>query len=360
MTPARLQDPGAPVHVIVPGPLDTLTGGFIYDRQMVEGLRTVGRLGAVHELSGDFPRAAPYDVAAGAAVLAGLPDRALCVIDGLALTALGQSVAQHGSRLDVVAMIHHPLADETGLGDREKEAFFAAEKAVLAEVARIVVSSARTALRLRDFGVNPSAVRVVEPGVAAWARSQSWTGGGTGPVRILSVATLTKRKGHDIALKALATCRDLDWHLDIVGASRDPRHGAALKTLAGELGLLDRVTFHGEVGEEELAELHSRAGLFLSATHHEGFGMALADAVAFGLPVVTTEEGAVAEAVRAAAELVPAGDADALGRALRALLGNEGARQQLAARSRDAAAGLFDWLRAQAAFQRAIDGVTLQ
>ncbi|MBO6562309.1 MAG: glycosyltransferase family 4 protein [Nisaea sp.] len=360
MTPARLQDSSLPVHFIVPGPLGTLTGGFIYDRQMVEGLKAAGRLGAVHEISGDFPRAAPYDVAAGAAVLAGLPDRALCVIDGLALTALGQAVAQHASRLDVVAMIHHPLADETGLGDREKEAFFAAEKAVLAEVARIVVSSARTALRLRDFGVNPSAVRVVEPGIAEWARRERWSGGGSTPVRILSVATLTKRKGHDIALRALASCRDLDWRLDIVGAPRDPDHGAALKTLAGELGILERVTFHGELVEEKLVALHRGAGLFLSATYHEGFGMALADAVAFGLPVVTTEEGAVAEAVRAAAELVPAGDSNALGRTLRTLLMDDGARLQRAARSRDAAAGLSDWARAQTAFQRAVDGVTLQ
>jgi len=357
--PAGLQDPGAPVHFIVPGPLDTLTGGFIYDRQMVDGLRDAGRLGMVHELAGDFPRAAPYDIAAGAAVLSGLPDRALCVIDGLALTALGQAVVQHASRLEVVAMIHHPLADETGLSDREKEAFFEAEKAVLGEVSRIVVSSARTALRLRDFDVSPSAIRVVEPGIAEWAAG-GWSGGQDGPVRILSVATLTRRKGHDIALRALADCPDLDWRLDIVGAPRDAVHADALKQLAGDLGLAERVTFHGELGDAALQELHRSAGLFLSATYHEGFGMALADAVAFGLPVVTTEEGAVAEAVRAAAELVPAGDAGALGRTLRALLEDTDARLALAARSRAAAAGLSGWVRAQAAFQRAVDGVTLQ
>ncbi|WP_420405860.1 glycosyltransferase family 4 protein [Nisaea sp.] len=360
MTPARLQEPGAPVHFIVPGPLGTLTGGFIYDRLMIEGLEAAGRLGAVHELAGDFPRAAPYDIAAGAAVLAGLPDRAVCVIDGLALTALGQAVAQHAPRLDVVAMIHHPLADETGLSEREKAAFFEAEKAVLADVARVVVSSGRTALRLRDFAVNPSSVRVVEPGSAGWARGQAWTGGEGTPVRVLTVGSLTPRKGHDIALRALALCPDLDWHLDIVGAPRDAAHAAALEELAGALGLADRVTFHGELGDGDLLALHRAAALFLSATHHEGFGMALADAVAFGLPVVTTEEGAVADAVRTAAERVPAGDVEALGRKLRVLLARHDARLGLAARSRDAAAGLADWAQAQAAFQRAVDGVTLQ
>ncbi|UUX49202.1 glycosyltransferase family 4 protein [Nisaea acidiphila] len=360
MRQARLQQPDAPVHFILPGPIGTLTGGFIYDREMADGLREAGRLGAVHELAGDFPRAAPYDVAAGAAILSGLPDRALCVIDGLALSALGQAVAQHAPRLDVVAMIHHPLADETGLSTREQEAFFQAEKAVLGEVARIVVSSAQTARRLREFGVNPSAVHVVEPGISGWARNGNWSGGTERPLRVLSVGTLTLRKGHDIALTALAECRNLDWTLDLVGAARDAAHTSALKRLAAELGLEERVTFHGERDEAALAELHQSAGLFLSASHHEGFGMALADAVAFGLPVVTTEEAAVSDAVREAAELVPAGEKEALAHVLRAHLESDKSRFDLAARSRRAAPRLSDWTRARAAFQRAVDGVTLQ
>lgn len=347
-----------PVHFIVPGPLDSLTGGFIYDRHMVEGLKAAGRLGKVHELAGDFPRAAPYDVAAGAAVLSGLPDRVRCVIDGLALTALGQAVFQHASRLDLVAMIHHPLADETGLSEAEQTAYFDAEKAVLQEVARIVVSSRRTAERLADFGVHPSSVHVVEPGVADWVRPVAESG--EGPVRILSVGTLTRRKGHDIALRALAECRDLGWHLDIVGGARDPGHAAELTALVGELGLDGRVSLHGEVPEADLAHLYTRSGLFLSTSFHEGFGMALADAVATGLPVLASRESAVASAVRAAALLVPAGDLTSLTEALRRLLPDPNARRELAARSREAAPELSDWARAATAFQRAVDGVVLQ
>ena len=347
-----------PVHFIVPGPLDTLTGGFIYDRYMVEGLKAAGRLGMVHELAGDFPRAAPYDVAAGAAVLSGLPDRVCCVIDGLALTALGQAVFQHAPRLDIVAMIHHPLADETGLSEAEQTAFFQAEKAVLTEVARIVVSSRRTAERLADFGVHPSSVHVVEPGIADWVRPA--TGLDEGPVRILSVGTLTRRKGHDIVLRALADCRDLDWRLDIVGGARDEAYASELAALIGELELNERVSLHGEVPEAELARFHATSGLFLSAAYHEGFGMALADAVAAGLPVLATDEGAASAVVRQAAQLVPAGEVLILAEALRVLLQDPDARQKLAARSSAEAGGLSDWGSAAAAFQRAVDGVILQ
>lgn len=360
MRNARFEEAGPPVHFIVPGSLQTLTGGFIYDRQMVCGLTEAGRLGAVHELAGDFPRAAPYDVAAGAAILSGLPDRSICVIDGLALTALGQAVAQHAGRLDIVAMIHHPLADETGLGPMEREAFFQAESAVLEDVSRIIVSSSRTARRLGDFGVNPSMVHVVEPGIADWAREGHWGGGASGKLRLLSVGTLVPRKGHDAALRALAECADLDWHLDIAGAVRDEAHGAALAALARQLGLEARVSFHGEVEDGHLLELHRSAGLFLSASHYEGFGMAVADAVGYGMPVLTTHEAAVSDSVRQAAELVPAGDEAALALTLRRLIADPAERTVLAERSRGASRGLSNWRIAAAAFERAVDGMVLQ
>lgn len=360
MSLAQLQNPGAPVHFIVPGALETLTGGFVYDRQMVAGLEAAGRLSAVHELAGDFPRAAPYDVAAGAAILSGLPDRSICVIDGLALTALGQAVAQHAARLDIVAMIHHPLADETGLGDRERDAFHQAESAVLEHVTRIIVSSARTARRLGDFGVNPATVHVVEPGIADWAREGSWSAPAGRRLKILSVGTLIPRKGHDLVLAALGTCTDLDWELDIVGAARNERHGNELAALMQYLGLTERVTFCGEVGEEEMVDLHRSAGLFVSGAHYESFGMAVADAVGFGMPVLTTEEAAVADAVREAAELVPAGDENALGEALRGLISDAARRRAMAERSRRCGAGLSNWRAAVAAFERAVDGMTLQ
>ena len=84
------------------------------------------------------------------------------------------------------------------------------------------------------------------------------------------------------------------------------------------------------------------------------------DAVAAGLPVLTTHEGAVADAVREAAQLVPAGDVSALTEALRDVLGKGELRVQMAGRSVAAAGKLSDWGRAKAAFQRAVDGVILQ
>src|ERR1700760_1728101 len=91
---------------VVPGRLDQLTGGYLFDRHIVEGLRARGRVVRVIELTGGRPKA-------NAAVLAGVADGTETVVDGLALANLGEVVAAQARRLSVVAFVHGPLAQES-------------------------------------------------------------------------------------------------------------------------------------------------------------------------------------------------------------------------------------------------------
>src|SRR5690606_39530831 len=84
-----------PLHLVVPGPLDQRTGGYIYDRRMVDGLRALGWTIQVHELAGRFPRTDEVACVAAAEAIAAMPPGALPVIDGLALPAF----ADLGERL---------------------------------------------------------------------------------------------------------------------------------------------------------------------------------------------------------------------------------------------------------------------
>src|SRR3954466_2996667 len=93
---------------VVPGRLDQLTGGYLFDRHIVEGLRARGRIVRVIELTGGRPKA-------NAAVLAGVADGTETVVDGLALANLGEMVAAQARRLRLVAFVHGPLAQESGL-----------------------------------------------------------------------------------------------------------------------------------------------------------------------------------------------------------------------------------------------------
>src|SRR5690242_2846454 len=91
---------------VVPGRLDQLTGGYLYDRHIIEGLRRLGHKAGVIEL-------APGG--GGAAEFPKIPDGATAVVDGLAFPALERAIITHRHRLRLAALVHHPLAQETGL-----------------------------------------------------------------------------------------------------------------------------------------------------------------------------------------------------------------------------------------------------
>src|SRR5262245_38723304 len=130
------------LHFVVPGPLDQRTGGYIYDRRIVEGLRALGWSIQVHELAGCFPQTGEIARAAAVQAIAQLPPQALPVVDGLALPAFADVI----DRLPRpwVALIHHPLALETGLARAEASALAALERRLLARAGRVIVTSRGT------------------------------------------------------------------------------------------------------------------------------------------------------------------------------------------------------------------------
>src|SRR5690606_5642893 len=109
------------------------------------------------------------------------------------------------------------------------------------------------------------------------------------PPALLCVASLTPRKGHDVLLAALARVADLPWTCVLAGSpDRDPAHAARVRRLIAEAGLGERVRLVGERRGDALEALYRDASAFVLASYHEGYGMALADALARGLPVVST------------------------------------------------------------------------
>ena len=106
---------GPQLDFVVPGAIETRTGGYGYDRQIVAGLERRGWTVRVHEIPGAFPFPSVESRAAAAAALAAISDGSPVVIDGLALGALPDEAAREASRLRLIALVHHPLADETGL-----------------------------------------------------------------------------------------------------------------------------------------------------------------------------------------------------------------------------------------------------
>jgi glycosyltransferase involved in cell wall biosynthesis len=341
--------------VIVPGRLETRTGGYEYDRRIVEGLRNEGWWVDVRELGGRFPRPTSADRHNAARVLSGLPSRSVVVIDGLALGALPDEVEREASRLRFVALVHHPLALETGIDRELQEQLRASERRALAAVRRVVVTGHATANALDDYAVPPDRISVVEPGTnpAPLAR-----GSGGDTVHMLCVASLVPRKGHDLLLRALAAVPQRNWRLRCVGGDRDADTSRKLREIQRELGLTDHVEFEGESDASAVANYYDAADLFVLATWYEGYGMAVAEALARGLPIVSTRTGAIAEIVpEHAGVLVEPGDVEALTAALTDIVGSPSLRARLAEGARKARARLPTWPMAAVKLAKVLEAI---
>jgi len=368
------------IDLFVPGDPNTSTGGYIYNAQILAGLAELGWRTRVHSLDDSFPRPTAAALRDARAEIASLRADGVVVIDGLALAGLERVLDTEAKRLPVVALIHHPLALETGLDPAEARLLETAERAALALVTRVICTSHWTARTLATYGVPTEKIRVVEPGVdrrgqrAAGgaasarparvdgdppsARNARDTGKSMRDVRLLCVATVTPRKGHAVLLEALGELRERRWHLTCAGSvTRDPATFAALEHQIERLALRARVSFLGDLDSDALEREYERADLFVLASYLEGYGMALAEAIARGIPVVSTTAGAIPETVPpAAGVLVPPGDSRALAKALATLLDDDDARADLASKARAAAAALPTWRAAAERFAAALEG----
>lgn len=306
------------IHFLIPGDPEIRTGGYGYDRRMASELQRLGREVTIHRLDDRFPKPDARALDHAEAVFGGLPDGALALVDGLAYGAMPAVAARHAERLRLAALVHHPLALETGLDEAERRALAESERSALTAANRVIATSPTTAGTLTaDYGVPAGRIAVVEPGVDP--RPLAYGGGG-GASRLLSVGTLTPRKGHAMLVEALAGLAHLPWTLDIAGSTqRDPATADAVRAAIAAAGLADRVRLHGEVHDRALDGLYRRADLFVLASRHEGYGMVLTEALAYGLPIVATDVGAVRETVGSAALLAPP-EAAALSAAIRTAL----------------------------------------
>ena len=344
------------LYFALPGPLDQRTGGSIYDRKVIEALREDGWWVDVLEWPSTFPFPNEDDRLAVAASLAAVPDNALVVIDGLALGTLPGLARREKDRLRLVALVHHPLALETGLSPMMAATFAAEEKDALTSVRAVIVTSETTATIVEGaFGVRGDMITVAHPGVDKAARRGERRR--PGPVRIFAMGGVTPRKAHHVLIEALARIEDLDWTCVIAGSlEREPEVAEALIAQIAMLGLGERVTLVGEVDSGQAARLYADADIFALASVYEGYGMVFAEAQSHGLPIVATTGGAIPEAVgEGAGILVPPNDAAAFAEALRALVADPEKRAALAAGSRAAGATLQGWNQTAAAIAKALD-----
>lgn len=333
-----------PVTLVLPGSLYRLSGGTLYDKAIVDGLTARGWSVRTVELADSFPTPSATDRRESLARLRGLTGPV--AVDGLALGALGGAVAAAVPADRLIALVHHPLADEGGMPAARRAHLLASEGAALAAAGRIVTTSAFTARRVRHlFHLPTDRVTAIPPGVDRPRSLPAPRPPHSGPARLLGIGSLIRRKRWPLLIATLARLRDRPWTLDLVGpTAADPAEARRVRSAIRRHRLAGRVTLHGPVSAARLAALIDGCDLLVHPAAYEGYGMVLAEAAARGRPVLCTAGGATAEAAPAKARIViPPDRPAALEAALATILARPRRLAALALAARAAARQARGW-----------------
>ena len=189
-----------------------------------------------------------------------------------------------------VALLLHWLPSlDPALDAVDRTALQSVERRALAHADFVIAAGKPVADAVSAIGAGKP-VFVCEPGVENVFRlARARPAVRRESVQLLTVAHLLPAKGHALLLEMLRPLAPLEWQWHLVGdCQRSPETARDLCELAVRSGLADRLTFHGALGQQGVAALMACSDLFIFASRFEAYGMALAEAVAAGLPVLRT------------------------------------------------------------------------
>lgn len=346
---------GRSCYFVFPGDLNAPTGGYRYDREIIRGLQKNGWDVSLISLEGDYPDPSEADKMLALEALGKVGEPALVIVDGLALGVLPELAKKIADHSSLIALVHHPLFLESGIDQKLAKALRASETEALTHTEHVIVTSPSTQTALvTQMNVPADKISVVLPGidrpdVSKVPHSSRRADAAT---RLLCVGSLVPRKGQLHLVEALGQLKHLDWQLDMIGETRfDPEYAQQVWAQIEHYDLGERIRIHGGIPMTELSDFYQSADIFVLPTFYEGYGMAFAEAMSYGLPIIASGNGAVTSTVPPTAGFhVGAGDPIALGKAVETLLTRDDVRCKLAEGALAAARALPDWSASAKAF----------
>lgn len=353
---------------IVYGSLDQRTGGTIYDRIVVDGLRAAGDDVRVYSLEPPPASTAltiPFGLAAGMrlgrALRRSRPD--VIVGDELCFREVGTAYAllrRARTPTRRVLLVHHLTYWEEELPRHVRFLAERAEHVAIRASDRIITTSQTTRGRMlaelsHAHGGVPE-IDVVLPGadrLPLLPRVEH------DDVRFLFLGAIAPRKRALPLVQAFARATResaATSRLVLLGSTaRDSAYARTVAQAIDELGLADRVTMAGEVAEEGVARALSESDALVMPSSLEGFGIAATEAIRAGVPVIAARTSGLEEALGACGDAVRfVADDDDLASALRSFSIDRGARERMTTATALVRGTTQTWAGCVAAFRAAL------
>ncbi|GAB3038006.1 glycosyltransferase family 4 protein [Natronobiforma cellulositropha] len=355
-TPSGRAD-GLSLGLVVPGPLETRSGGYRYDRQLVSQLRARGDAVEVIDLS--RYDAGPETASAGETLPRALEHRLnrpfdALVQDELCAPTLGWLNPHLERPHALVALVHHLRSAAAAVPGGD---LLETERRYLESVDATVCVSEATRRCVEAYVSRPTLVAPPGGRVGSRATSRAAVAARAtdDPLRLLFVGALLPRKGVVTLLEGLlslrrrlepAAGRPGPVHLTLVGDHRrDPAYARRVLDSIDAFGLEADVTVTGEVSSARLVSLLSRAHVLVAPSRYEGFGMVALEAMEHGVVPVVSAAGGARELVDDGENglLVPPADPDAISELLAWLARDRSRLARLGGRALETADAHPDW-----------------
>jgi len=338
------------------GSLDEHSGGFRYDRKLVEGLRAAGDTVTVIELPWRSYHRGALD-----SVSPWFRDRLDADVEVMLQDELAHpSLVGHNRRLPypVVSIVHHLRASEPR---RLRPLYRAVERRYLSTVDGVVCNSEPTRESVHELC--PDQQTAVAPPAGdrldAKADSTDVTVPAPGePLHVVFVGNITPRKGLDTLIDGVAAS-EAAVEVTVIGRELDRSHAATVHQSVRDHGLTDHVTFAGRCSDEQLAE-YLRAGHVLAVpSRYEGFGIVYLEGMSFGLPALATRAGGPTDIITDGENgfLVGPNDPAAVGRALTRLAQDPDRLAEMGLAARQRYEDHVDWPETTARVRRLLAAV---
>jgi glycosyltransferase involved in cell wall biosynthesis len=279
------------IHFFIPGDINTLTGGYVYDKIIIEGLEKLGNKVVQHQLASDFPFPSIESLNNCEAISKNIPKGDPIFIDSLAFGPMYGILKLLKRKNPVIAIMHLPLSKNPNFSRVEQDSFYFQENEALSHANCVIAVSGFTKQLIMEYGVNPSKIKVIIPGVNKSSRKTNFP---EYPKNLLCIGSYLPGKGQLLLVNALSNLKYLPWTLNMYGILNfNPNYVHKIKQIIKDQSLTDRIFINPQISGEELMNCYLNADLFILPSYFENFSMALNDALNYGIPVITTNGGGI-------------------------------------------------------------------
>ena len=257
--------------------------------------------------------------------------------------------------LPLVTTVHHPITSDLRIAlqaarswyerllIRRWHAFLSMQQKVVTRLHNVVtVSDCSRQDIARDFGLQPAGIGLVHNGIDTEV-FRPLPEVARRPQRLMATCSAdAPLKGTRFLLRAYARLLERYPELELLLVSK-PKPGGKTEKLVNRLGIADRVRFVNGISTEDMVRYYAEATIAVVPSVYEGFGLPAGEAMACGVPVVSTDGGALPEVVGDAGVIVPARSVDGLGDAIHGLLQDPRRRDELGKMGRQRILDHFCW-----------------